>query len=68
MICWALDGPSKKETEMKNKWTTISGALLVLGAVATALGQLIAGDTPNIEALIAAVSGLGLLKASDGSL
>jgi len=53
---------------MKNKWTTISGGLLLAGAVLTAVGQLMAGDMPNFEALIAAIGGVGLLKAGDGGL
>jgi len=53
---------------MKNKVTTISGILLIIGAVATAVGSFLAGEAPDFSALLAAVAGAGFLKAADGGL
>ena len=53
---------------MKNKKTTIAGILLLAGAVITVVGQILAGHAPNLEALIAALAGAGLLAAGDGGL
>ena len=56
---------------MRNKKTTIAGILLLVGAVATGVGQLLSG-TADFEAVLAsigaAVLGGGLLAAGDGGL
>ena len=53
---------------MKNKWTTVTGVLALIGAVCLAAVRVMNGEPPNVESIIAALTGLGLLKASDGSL
>lgn len=57
---------------MKNWKTTVIGICAILGAVLTFVVALIDGDpatTPNIEAMIAAISGgiagIGLVAAKD---
>jgi hypothetical protein len=55
---------------MKNKKTTIAGILLLVGAVATGVAQLLSGaaDFETVMAAVAAaVTGSGLLLASDGA-
>lgn len=54
---------------MKNPKTTIAGYLVVLAAVATVAAHLLSGaglGQSDIAALVAAVTGLGLIGASDG--
>lgn len=53
---------------MKNKVTTISGILLIAGAVLTAAGSFLAGDAPDFSSVLAAIAGAGFLKAADGGL
>ena len=55
---------------MKNPKTTIAGYLVLLAAVATVAAHVLSGaglGTADIGAVVAAVSGLGLINASDGS-
>ena len=53
---------------MKNRYTTIAGILALVGAVVIAAGQMLNGETPNLEAIVAGITGLGLIKAGDGGL
>ena len=53
---------------MKNKRTTISGFLLLAGAIFIAGGQMLAGDTPDLSALLTALAGVGFLVSGDGGL
>lgn len=54
---------------MKNPKTTIAGYLILLASVATVAAHLLSGaglGQADIGAVVAAVSGLGLIGASDG--
>ncbi len=53
---------------MKNKRTTIAGWLLIAGALATAFAQAMAGETPNVAAVLTALTGMGFLASADGGL
>ena len=53
---------------MKNKWTTVVGILLIVGAVATAAGQVLSGEVPDFKAIMELLGGIGFLKAGDGGL
>jgi hypothetical protein len=56
----------------KNKWTTITGIVLLVGSAITAIAQLMQGDMDAIGALkevwVGIAAGIVALKASDGSL
>lgn len=54
---------------MKNPKTTVAGYLILLAAVATVAAHLLTGaglGQTDIGAVVAAVTGLGLIGASDG--
>ena len=51
---------------MKNKRTTIAGYLLLAGAVLTAGAQVLSGGTPDVAAVLTALTGIGFIAASDG--
>jgi len=56
---------------MKNKKTTAAGILLIVGALATAIGGFMTGDLTVMEGLTllgAAIGGGGFLATQDGSL
>jgi hypothetical protein len=45
-----------------NRVTTIAG----IGVLVAAVGQLMQGETPNLQLVLAALAGFGLLGARDG--
>ena len=51
---------------MKNKRTTIAGYLLLVGAVATAAAQIMSGGTPDVAAVLTALTGIGFIVSADG--
>jgi len=57
---------------LKNKWTTIAGLVVVIGTLVGCAGHLMMGDMGALDCLknswIELVAGAGLLKASDGGL
>jgi hypothetical protein len=57
-----------RRRDVKNRKTTVAGILLLVGAAVTVVGQLLSGQPPDFEALLAALGGVGLLAAGDGGL
>lgn len=51
---------------MKNWKTTTAGVLTLLGALAYGAAKFLNGETPDLGAVLAAITGLGLIGASDG--
>lgn len=51
---------------MRNPKTTLAGALTLLGALAYAVAKFLNGETPDLAAVLAAITGLGLIGAADG--
>lgn len=54
---------------MKNPKTTIAGYLVLLAAVATVAAHVLSGSgigSADIGAVVAAISGIGLINSGDG--
>jgi hypothetical protein len=52
--------------KIENPKTTIGGYLLIIAAVISACGKLIAGQLPDMADATMVISGIGLIMAKDG--
>jgi len=58
--------------QLKNKWTTVAGLVLLVGSGLVAIAQIMQGDMSAVDALkevwVGLVAGVAALKAGDGGL
>jgi hypothetical protein len=51
---------------MQNPKTTIGGYLMILGAVMSIGGKLLAGELPNLQDFVMFVGGISFIMSKDG--
>ena len=60
------------KVNIQNKWTTWTGIIMAVGTAITCIAMGMAGDLSAIDCLkeswMGIVGGIGLIKASDGTL